>query len=268
MEIGKGGLCVDSDGGCQASTTGRISAVSFVTASSDLAENYYSDETLAAGDIVLTKGGNMVGKAQLENQTAVIGIVSTKPGIILGLENDNPTLDMPPEATGIYPVALAGRVPVKVNTENGNISVGDPISLSSEAGVARKASEPGQIIGYALEDYDGPTEENNGQILIFIDITYWFPPDYFSAALTADAADNSDGSNIISQSFEWILEQFKDIGVIIKNGVVQAQEFVAEKITAKKAAVDALEMKDAVTGEIYCVRLENGELNKVLGECD
>ncbi len=271
VAIANGGLCVDSDGGCNASTTGRISAVSFVTAASDLAENYYSDETLSAGDIVITKGGPLVGKADEANQTAVIGIVSTKPGIILGLENDNPAENMPLSATGIYPVALAGRVPVKVNSESGSISVGDPLSLSSEAGVAQKASEPGQIIGYALEDYDGPTEENNGQIIIFINITYWFPSDYFVNANPtgrAQSQNNEDNdTNIVLQSLDWILDQFKDIGLTIKNGIVQAQEFAAEKITAKKAVLDAIEMKDAATGEIYCLRLENGELNRILGEC-
>ncbi|MBI2023574.1 DUF5011 domain-containing protein, partial [Candidatus Giovannonibacteria bacterium] len=147
LQIGKGGLCVDNDGSCTASTTGRITAVSYNTANSDLAETYASNEELEPGDIVYTQGGLTVGKAAPKNKTAIIGVVSTKPGLELGFDDKQ-------SAKNNYPIALVGRVPIKVSTEGGNIKPGDKIILSSLDGVGM-AGGKGPIIGVALESFDG-----------------------------------------------------------------------------------------------------------------
>ena len=155
LQIPNGGLCVDNDGSCNATTTGRISAVSYTTGNSDLAENYFSDENLEGGDIVYTQGGTTIGKASLSNSNSIIGVVSTKPGLILGFDDK-------PSAKYTYPVALTGRVPVKVSTEAGDIKIGDKIVLSSLDGVGMTASSSVMsatssrpIIGVALENFDG-----------------------------------------------------------------------------------------------------------------
>ena len=98
------------------STTGRVSAVSYTTGSSDIAENYYSEEQLEPGDIVAARGGESVGKAS-STTDPIIGIISTNPGFVLGLDNDN-------SQENKYPVALTGKVPVKVNLEGGDIKIG------------------------------------------------------------------------------------------------------------------------------------------------
>lgn len=153
LQIGYGGLCVDNDGSCVASTTGRVSAVSYTTGATDLAENYYSDDALEAGDIVSTEGKYFVGKAATQTDV-VLGVVATKPGIILG-ESDRRLSDKP-----AFPIGLVGRVPVKVSTENGPIKIGDRIALSNLPGVGMRAvgsSSPvaGAIVGIALEEFDG-----------------------------------------------------------------------------------------------------------------
>jgi hypothetical protein len=73
----------------------------------------------------------------------VVGIVSTDPGI-----------KMSAALSGV-PVALAGRVPVKVTLEGGPIRSGDLLTTSSTPGHAMKASEPwrGGIVGTALEEF-------------------------------------------------------------------------------------------------------------------
>jgi hypothetical protein len=81
------------------------------------------------------------------------------------------------------PVALSGRVPVFVSNANGAIKVGDPIVASSVPGVGAKATGPGQIIGYALENYDNAEA---GKMLVFIQVGR---SDGQSQA--APAADNS-----------------------------------------------------------------------------
>ncbi|HLD39273.1 MAG TPA: hypothetical protein VJB05_03100, partial [archaeon] len=48
-------------------------------------------------------------------------------------------------------LALAGRTPVKISAENGPIDIGDYLTSSSQPGIAMKATEPGVVIGRALE---------------------------------------------------------------------------------------------------------------------
>ncbi|HQP05306.1 MAG TPA: hypothetical protein PLP11_11980 [Bacteroidales bacterium] len=50
------------------------------------------------------------------------------------------------------PVVSGGVTLVRFNDESGNIKRGDPVTSSSEPGVAMKATEPGIILGVALED--------------------------------------------------------------------------------------------------------------------
>jgi hypothetical protein len=74
-----------------------------------------------------------------------MGIVSTKPGFVLGKYS-----------TSTYPVALAGRVPTKVSDARGPIAVGDQLTVSMDnPGVAVKATEAGFVIGIALEAFPG-----------------------------------------------------------------------------------------------------------------
>ncbi|MFA6095295.1 MAG: hypothetical protein WC767_00400, partial [Candidatus Paceibacterota bacterium] len=158
LQIGFGGLCVDNDGSCTASTTGRITAVQYNTANADLAEAYYSTDTLEPGDIVYTRGTHYVGRASTSSDP-IIGIVSTRPGVTLG-QGEYKLADM-----GEYPIGLAGRVPVKVSDENGPIKKGDRVVLSSLPGIGMKESETNNtVVGIALEDFDATTYLSPGTI--------------------------------------------------------------------------------------------------------
>jgi hypothetical protein len=148
LQIGFGGLCVDNDGTCNASTTGQISAVSYLTANSDLAENYFSSQRLETGEVVTMNGGLSVARAEKGAALPVLGVVSTKPGLTLG--SDDTSLRAGETA---YPIALSGRVPVKLSTENGPIKKGDQLMLSTLPGIAMKATGTGATIGIALEDF-------------------------------------------------------------------------------------------------------------------
>ena len=64
------------------------------------------------------------------------------------------------------PVALLGRVPVKVSLENGEIKAGDALTSSTRKGYAAKAVKSGRIIGYAMEDYK--TAANTEKIMVFV----------------------------------------------------------------------------------------------------
>ena len=88
----------------------------------------------------------------------VAGVVSTNPGTTLGSS-------VSPDGK---PIALAGRVPVKVVDENGAINPGDLLTTSSVPGYAMKCISrercSGAIIGKALEKFDG----NKGKIKVLI----------------------------------------------------------------------------------------------------
>jgi hypothetical protein len=150
LQIGFGGLCVDNDGSCTASTTGRITSVSSASGNSDLAEMYFSSDALEAGEIVSLVGGLSVGRASGASADAVIGVISTKPGLIMGFDDTSLVA-----GETAYPVALKGRVPIKLSTENGPIMKGDRIALSSIPGIGMKAHDGDTVVGIALEDYSG-----------------------------------------------------------------------------------------------------------------
>jgi hypothetical protein len=155
-----GSICVDNDGTCNGTTTGVVAANGFQTGhTNDIAEYYYSYDALAQGDLVSAKGGSSVAKAGVGNQ-AIIGVVSTKPGFELGNELS------PPSGASKYPIGLAGRIPVRLSTENGPIAIGDRIVLSSIDGVGMKEdpTKPGTVVGVALEPFDGSVGLSNGTI--------------------------------------------------------------------------------------------------------
>ena len=163
----------------------------------DLAEYYKTDDrSIEPGDVVaIDKNKNIqIIKSQKAHDEEVVGVISTKPGQVLG---DSDT-------TNSVLVALAGRVPVKVSLENGIIRKGDYLTASSVPGVAMKATQPGVTIGKAMSDFDGTatTElipagtainfENSkltpeeiadlnqglGKVMVFLNVDYWEPASY------------------------------------------------------------------------------------------
>jgi hypothetical protein len=133
-------LRVTSDGNIYSSENGG-----FFSGGADLAENYTSTDSLEPGDVVVIDSNNPHGvlKSPANYQGVTLGVVSTAPGFIAGAYTKN-----------AYPIGLIGRVPVKVSTENGNIKIGDYLTVSSVAGHAMKATLSGHVIGKALENLD------------------------------------------------------------------------------------------------------------------
>jgi hypothetical protein len=127
----------------------------------DYAERYPSQENLEPGDLVTFDAAGPVNSMKRTSSAAdaVSGIVSTKPGFLTGAY-----------ASGTYPIALAGRVPTKVTASNGSIKVGDALTASNIPGVAMKATQPGIIVGYALENFDLP---ETGLVQVFVKTGYF-----------------------------------------------------------------------------------------------
>lgn len=141
----------------------------------DLAEAYATSEPTEAGDVVslAPSADATVRKSTRQYDSMLLGVVSSNPGLVFDqgkthLAGDNTRWTTKDKAV----IALAGRVPVKVSMENGAIQIGDPLTSSSQLGVAMKATQAAKIIGYALE----PAHQD-GKVLTFIEPGYYAAPE-------------------------------------------------------------------------------------------
>ena len=167
-----GSLCVKANinSSCAGNTPGTIYANNTTVQAADLAENYISSQKLDSGDIVMpaNDGNNQaIIKTSQEYQSQTIGIVSEKPGVTL---NSEAQADASHQY--IYPMALQGRVQIKVTTKNGAITAGDILTTSSIPGVAMKANKTGTIVAKALEGYSDANPEAVGKIMAFVSISH------------------------------------------------------------------------------------------------
>ncbi|MEZ4210184.1 MAG: tail fiber domain-containing protein [Patescibacteria group bacterium] len=140
----------------------------------DYAEMYPLAEGIEAGELVsigtqnvTTKDGDVIKqlvRSEIAYDGKVIGVVSrnTDDGSVIGLnieEEDNP-----------MPVALVGRVLVKIATNSFPIEPGDLLTTSTQPGRAMKATQPGQTIGRALQEWD--PDNPSDEIMIFVGTSY------------------------------------------------------------------------------------------------
>ncbi len=159
----------------------------------DYAEAFHVlDDSLEPGDVVamiLGDARHVVG-ATTGYQSTLVGVVSERPSFIAGasfeLEREaaaalGMSLRESAELTGaqrtarrhairdqmdrmVRPIALAGRVPVKVDASHGAIRAGDRLTSSPTPGHAMVQTRPGPSIGIALEDFS----EGQGKIIVLI----------------------------------------------------------------------------------------------------
>lgn len=131
---------VSSNGDIFTGTKGSVN-----TGGADLAERYSSPDALQPGEVVTIDFTDSQGvrRSTSAYQPEVLGVVSTNPGFVAGAFTK-----------GSYPIALVGRVPVKVSLENGPILTGDRLVAASLPGYAAKALRAGRTVGMALENVD------------------------------------------------------------------------------------------------------------------
>ena len=155
---------VDKDGNVYADGT-YYGAGGVETGGADVAEKFNPSEWVEKGHVVQIDSDHegFFEKANKAYSTKVAGVVSTNPGVVLGNEKNSETGDWGDDRPSL---ALAGRVPVFVTTENGPIQVGDILVSSSKPGYAMKCNQSskcvGAIIGKAME----PLKEGEGKIMM------------------------------------------------------------------------------------------------------
>ena len=291
LVITNGSICVDNDGACTPTTTGQISARGYNTGASDLAENYTSSTTLEAGDIVMAAGGGpSVTRAINTKDGHVIGIVSSHPGITLGL-------DYEAFLPNSYPIALVGRVPVKVSLQGGVIHSGDRITISSIPGVGMKANATSSVtVAIALNDWQGDPSvldtAQTGTVLGFVNLSYTDLSKHISGgqiALTSSttgaliplfalASDDSDVRyladrplNLSGQSITNLKALFSANGKwsLDENGklVIEDLEVKGSIKVGTPTNRTGVTLFDETNGSPYCIKMIAGVLQSVLGEC-
>jgi len=197
----QGSLCVDdSTPSCPAGpTVGAIyveNSIGTGTVSAfDIAEYYLAIEATEKGDLVSAAGDLAVKKSNQPYDKGVIGIVSTNPAAVIDETNITFGKTAGSNFNPLKPyIALAGRAPVKVSTENGVVEAGDPLTSSGTPGVAMKATKSGPIVGKALEAYSG---SGVGKIEVFVSVGWYVEP------LAQDASSKvSDLSSLNSINLE------------------------------------------------------------------
>jgi F5/8 type C domain len=107
-------------------------------------------------------------KSNSEYQSSVIGIVSDNHGDFSSTGNNIKDTDNP------MPVALVGRVPVRMSNSSAPIAPGDYITTSSEPGRATKATKAGIVIGKALEFWAPNTGTDT--VMIYVEQGYYNGP--------------------------------------------------------------------------------------------
>lgn len=230
-------VCSSANSVLASSPTNNRIDVTLVVLGADLAENYYTvDDSIVAGNIVsidqtLPAGAKKSTKAY---DSQILGIVSTAPGKILddGIGRN---------FGRAIPIALSGRVPVKVTAENGPIKVGDLITSSSVAGVGMKATKSGVIVGQAMTGYSG---DGIGMVFVFV------KNDYANGGKLADVLSgltfqtDSDLaklalSQLISQRGQ--LAKSLDLSEIVIDRLTAGLEIVTPKVITSKLATDTIE---------------------------
>lgn len=171
-----------------------------------VSQGYKAASTIAIGTVVSADNGDSqsVVMANLDNQNNLLGVVVDPKDSLLNLSSTSSKVQ----------VATGGVVQASVSSINGNIGVGDKITISPISGVGMKASEAGKIVGVAqanfnsisvgaqkktVNDKSGQTHEVYfGQIPVVVGVSYWTPENSTNTSGIVDAIANF-ASNIVGK---------------------------------------------------------------------
>ncbi|MBI2821381.1 MAG: hypothetical protein HYX74_04100 [Acidobacteria bacterium] len=146
---------------------GALGAASFVAKYQDLAEWVPASLSVGAAMVVVLdpERPNHVRPSSRAYDTAVAGVISPEPGILLG-----------EGGAGKVKVATTGRVKLKADATGAPIRVGDLLVTSDKEGMAMRSEpvevagiqmhRPGTLVGKALE----PLDEGEGEILVLLSL--------------------------------------------------------------------------------------------------
>jgi len=268
---------------------GSIRATGSIDAnqSFDIAEAYPIDSQCEKenncpeiGDVVSVGENSFLEKSSIPYDEKLIGVISENPAFSIGAWN---------MATSSRLVALAGRVPVKVSLENGPIEVGDLLtSASSTPGAAMKATEPGRVIGIALEPFNGTTtqcsnsnDQNStssnsgicnlefgnslpiGKVMVFVN-PHWSIGQLTEDGLlalndsTTTASSSTEETSILDRFTLAVKSSLQKLGLFVEEGVAKVKELFAKKVITNQICLED------ENGSTTCIT--KAELDRLLKE--
>ena len=248
-------VCSDTDTvGVTANVTRlRVSLFEVDNSNADLAELYStSDSSLQVGEVVSFDPSivNGVKRSLKPYEKGLAGVISTDPALLIGGGD---------EGVIAVPLALAGRVPVKVSTENGSISPGDFLTSSTIPGVAMKSTKAGPVVGQAMTAFAG---DGIGEVTVFIKNSYFLGVSLASLlpGLTADNAGGSPadfGKAVLARFIQDKNQGVSSVGEseILTDRLAAAKEIISPQIItdilyAKKIKADSIEGLEILTDKI------------------
>jgi hypothetical protein len=227
-----------------------------------------------------------------------MGIVSSQPGITLGLDYDDPVTE------NTYPIALSGRVPVKISLLGGPIKTGDRITISPTPGIGMKAGVFDPSVGIALEDYvaasttsatstvdlitvfvdldsgmkltdivDGlfgtstGVAQNTGNQTQFVDALFdAMTVEILSASSTTTS---SPVFNFIDALYAAILDKLTAMGIFVTETMTRIANLFVDELTVGSASLPSgVTLYDETNGAPYCIKMVAGVLQSISGTCD
>jgi hypothetical protein len=179
-------------------------------------------------------------KANKAYQNTVVGIVVDNYGDFSSTgynirEEDNP-----------MPVALSGRVPVRIAKSSEYIKAGDYITTSIEEGRATKAKKAGFVIGKALEDWD--PEIGYEMIMVYVEQGYYngISMEEFMGLTQEPGMVTTEGRQILAKIVEdenSIQMTALDVSEIFTDRLVAGLEVVTPTLLANAVEADRVQVK-------------------------
>jgi hypothetical protein len=152
------------------------------------------------------------------------------------------------------PVALNGRVPVKISSTSSSIQPGDYITTSPDVGKAQKAIASGTVIGKALEAWD--PESGKTTIMVYVEQGYYPGPPLTNILQGSDLDISGsaviNGNAIVGGSLNvsgaTTLTSLTVNGNAIFNGELTVQNITVANITVNGKIVTGGEVPTAIVG--------------------
>ncbi|KKU75523.1 MAG: Lipoprotein, partial [Candidatus Giovannonibacteria bacterium GW2011_GWB1_47_6b] len=266
--------------------SGAYATAAYATQGSNYAEEMEISEDTEPGDIIAAtpQGQLKAGGAESPEyprgaespeysrgtEQFLVGVVSDSAGFI-----GNSKAAEGPEQSRRAIVGLLGQIRTKVSTEQGAISVGDPIAVSvTMPGVGVKSSEAGQVVGIALESFGDPAPVNMddqqtsesisgfavGKIMVFVN------PHWIGGDLSVEEKD----SQLVNLDPEQIRSALAGLGLAVDT----EGTLTVKKIVAQNVEIGTPENPSGLTlydenGNPRCVKvLSSGQLTSFDGTCE
>nr|MDQ3008842.1 hypothetical protein [bacterium] len=223
----------------------------------DIAEYFPASEAVEAGDVVSIDSAQpvVVKKATKDEGQRVFGIVTTDPGIVLGTDNGSSAA-----------VALAGRVPVKMNPNSAAIQPGDLLMASAVAGQAEKATGAAWVIGRALESW---SPGNTDRVMVFVNSFYFSGNsidslgNLSSANLNQTVGDNYQVTLANGSIVDRVLIASEGLVANIRGGLATFEKIITSNLRSQQVATDLI---SPLSGDDITLNLESSQTDGTAGQ--